>query len=860
MPRQSSRRRPQRTTTSGFVFPDIPRRKLHIGFAITGLLMLAFYFSPFIVDGWKRSQAPDAMAAAPLLNMSHKWHLEHDEMPLWTPAVFSGMPSYGSMIYNHAEPLTEPVNWIAGKAWAGRENFGLRLLWFYAIAGLSIYLLLIRYDRSPIAAFFAATVYVFTPYIPGLLAAGHHNKVWAAALIPPLLLVTDGLLRGRSFRSFLWFALIVAWQLWVRHPQVTYYGMLLIGMIVLADVFVTEGNWLFRARRFGINALLVGGGLTLAVGMTALPYLPILDFTPNSVRGGTPSAASELRELVGEQSDRSWEFATQWSMHPKETVSFAFPSFYGLWNDSRYDGQTQLEAHTYWGFMPFTQSTHYFGLVPLLLALLVRPNRRALIWGSIAFTILALFIGFGSWFPVIYWPAYKLLPMFSKFRVPSMIYMLLPLSVGIIAAWALDTLIDTNSADTDQPKRGQDSRFRREEKIALGAAALIGVFSLVTIVFNNGWSWTIRPQEAQYGPQILAALADLRGSLIVRDLLIALALTVVVASGVWLVSRRRIDPTIFGFVVIVITLADLGRLDATFLDAVPKAVANTPVAKPAAVDAIWNDAGEDSVFRIAPLRGIGQGGQFVLDPTNEYGRWSLPSVSGYHAAKLRIYDDLMIMGGLGRRQVLDMLNTQYFIGPPGLNTAGILPLNRGQSVAYKNVMAMPRAWWVDRIEHATSRADALNRVISPMFTPATTAVVLAADDLGEIGTRPGIVPTITEWGFHRIILETSTDEPAYLVLSEVFYPDWVATIDGDEVPIYQTNFVLRGVHVPAGDHVVSFEYRSKSAKTATMLTWTLFPLVLMGVVALEAVRWRQQRGEPVPDELRPSGQEDKDTA
>ena len=813
----------------------LPKNAIHIGLAIAGFLLLTLYFGGMILEGSK-PKAPDTTASHALSSMSQRWDREHGEMPLWTPAAFSGMPSYGSMVHTRENPLTAIIGTLSG------GNLGIILLAFFGIAGVCTYALLIRYGRSPIAAFLAATVYVMTPYFPGLIAAGHNNKLWAAALIPPFLLVTDGLIRHRSLRAFAWFCLVAAWQLWVRHPQVTYYGMLLIGCIVVADIVVLEGNLITRLRRFGANALLIGGGLVVALGVVALPYLPVLEFTPHSVRGGEPSAASELIRDSGVEHDRPWEFATQWSMHPKELITYVVPSFYGLWNDPRFDRSTQLEAHTYWGYMPFTQSTHYLGLIPLLLAFLVRPNRHGIVWGCIAFSVLALLIGLGRWFPALYWPAYTFLPLFAKFRVPSMIYMILPLSVGIVAAWALDRLMAVPAEAPSASRRGSPPLLHpREERVALWIAAVMGVFAITILAFNGGWHWAVRPGESVYPQRTLAALTGLRGSLIVGDLLIALVLTALVAGGLWLVNRRRLRPELFGVVIVIACLADLWRLDAIFFDALPPTIAASPTTKPPEVDMIRQHAGSDTLFRIAPVTGRNAADRYALQATNEWGRWNLQSVSGYHAAKLRIYDDLTISHGLGEKHVLDMLNVRYFIGPAGIPDPDLVPLNRGLRVVYYNRSALPRAWWVDGVRSVANRRSALREVIDPAFDPAKEAIVIGEATL-DVESKPSTPPEVVSWDYHDIVIETDADRPAFLVLSEVYYAEgWSATIDDEPAEIHQTDFVLRGLAVPEGHHTIRMTFSQSRYETARVSTWTLFPLVLIAIAYSEARAYMKRR-------------------
>lgn len=823
-------RRPVRRPEQHRPTKELSPRAYHALFGGIGLVLLAIFFGGMIVQG-SAPQAPDTVAANAISNMSYEWRQAHGEMPLWTPAVFSGMPSYGSMIYTHESIPAYLIGTLS------RGNLGVQLLIYFAIAGACLYALLVRYGRSPLAAFFAAIVYVFTPYLPGLVNAGHNNKLIAAALIPPLLLVTDYLLRGRSLKAFAWFALITAWQLWARHPQVTYYGFMLIGCIVIADVLAQEpGAWV-RARRLIGDAALVIGGLLLALGVVALPYLPVVQYTPESVRGGTPSAASELAAATGQEHDRSWEFATQWSMHPKELVTFAIPSFYGLWNDPRHDPRT-LEANTYWGYMPFTQSTHYFGLIPLILALMVRPDRYGLVWGCIGFSVVALFLGLGHWFPALYWPAYKALPYFAQFRVPSMIYLFLPLSVGIVGAWSLDRLMGSEPKASRPPR---EPRYRREEKIGLVVGALMTLLALAVVVFHGRWGWAMRPQEATYPAHVIVALTQLRGEMLAKDLMVGAVLTTLVVGGLLLLSRRRLHPMLFGVVLVLATLGDLWRLDFIFLDIGRPTFAQAPPTMPSEVHIIRSDAGSDTLFRIAPVSGLDERGDLSVSATNEYGLWGLQSVSGYHAAILRIYDDLRISGGLSNRPVLDMLNVRYVIGPPGLSDPTLVPVNRGGTVVYRNSSALPRAWWVQTVTSAPTRKDALARVIDPGFDPGSEAVVIGARSVPEV-SRPETTPRVTFWDFHRIVIQTDNDRQGFLVVSEVYYPHgWLATVDGQATEIFQTNYVLRGVLVPPGTHTVEFTYTSSAYTGGRILTAVLFPALIV-VIAVETWRKRRKRG------------------
>ena len=865
----------------------VPERRILVALAAVGLALIVVYFSHLIfAEG--RPNAPDIAAHRGLAAESASWRFAHDgQVPLWTPYILSGMPSYGSMIYaagGALETLDKVVAFITG------GNFGLRLSLYFGVGGVCLFALMRRYGRSHFAAFFAAVLYVFTPYFIGLINAGHNNKIWAAAVLPVVLLTTDILLKERSVRALAWFALATAWQLWCNHPQVTYYTMMFVGFLIVSDAVLLDTGIIDKIKRFAGDAVLIGAGTALALAAMALPYGPVLDYTPESVRGSKPSAVvAPGNTSAGESSlDRQWQFATGWSMHPKELITFMFPSFYGLWNNPEYAAEAQqaqfraqqlqqtgqlsrqdiedyytsvAKAQSYWGYMGptgstgrFTQSTYYIGLLPLLLLPFIRPKRRGLVWGSLAFSLFALLLGLGQFFGILYLPAYKLLPYFAKFRVPSMIYMVLPLSVGIAAAWAADEI--SQQSPTKPGARKGSSEFGFLQKAMMGTAGVFTLFGVVALV--AGLKIKYDPASVldipQGAPQeFISAIGSVRGGLILGDLTTALVLAVLFLGAVWLLHKGRLGPRTFLAVLIAATLFDLWRMDFVFVQATPPPITANSVVKPAAVDVLEAhvETSSDTLFRVAAVTGMNRAGGFNISTglveQNDLGMWSLPNVSGYQPAKLRIYDDLIISGGLNRRSVLNMLGTRYLIGPAGLNAPGLQILgpeperNSTGHVAYLNTQALPRAWWVSDVRSVSDATTALNTVLSPRFSPEREAVVMNGQ------TRqyqvPSTPPRVTEFDFHRIAATVTAQDTAFLVFSEVFYKHWHVTVSGVEAPIYQTNYVLRGIKVPPGTHDIVMEYQSPAYDLSYYGSRVVLVVLFLVLAVEETRRYLNRRKE-----------------
>ncbi|MDM7916239.1 MAG: hypothetical protein QUU85_13400, partial [Candidatus Eisenbacteria bacterium] len=390
--------------------------------ALAAIVLLPLLFHAGMILGGREPLAPDTQAVRPLGVWATETQHEMGRVPLWIPYLFSGMPSYGSYIYTPASPFS-PLDWVT-RPLSGER--GLRYYAYMLLGGLAAFAFFRRQGRSIPASAAVALAFVMTPYIPGVIGAGHSTKLKALMHVPLVLLALDVFLDRPGPLATAFLALSVAMLGWANHPQILYYAAIIavlyaIGRI-LAERAVWTGGRLLLAAIWGIV------GLFVAFLLIAEPTLAVREYAPYSVRGATEEGGAE------------WRYATDWSFAPRETISFLFPEFYGL------------QGETYFGPLPFTQSTHYFGILMLLAVVfgLARARTpRSWIWLVISLVI--LFVGFGRYLPILYGPFYKLLPYFNRFRVPSMFYSLLPLTLGYLTAVGIDALIRPGPAARSAP-------------------------------------------------------------------------------------------------------------------------------------------------------------------------------------------------------------------------------------------------------------------------------------------------------------------------------------------------------------------------------------------------------------------------
>ena len=374
----------------------------------------------------------DELACRPINQWRDSFISENEEMPQWYPNLFSGMPSYGGYIYMTGDPTKIFRNTIL-------FNPGMKIWFFLSLAGYGTFFILRILGSSLTAGVLGGLMTGLTPYGFGLVNAGHLNKIFAMAYVPWVLAAILYFMKNRSLKSISMLSLVTALQLWANHPQIVYYTWMIVGFYYVWNIgsLYKEKSFSLQSHMFELGGILVA--LFVALLMVSDPYREVYTFQKHSNRG----AKSVLDITEETSSGTDWQYATQWSFHPKEAISFIYPYFYGLQNFPTRD----LKSAAYWGHMPFTQSTHYLGLVAVILAilgaLLKKPDRIDLFfWVT---TILILVTGFGSHFPILFKPFFEIFPFFSKFRIPSMIYALLAITIPILAARGYDTFINQDN-------------------------------------------------------------------------------------------------------------------------------------------------------------------------------------------------------------------------------------------------------------------------------------------------------------------------------------------------------------------------------------------------------------------------------
>lgn len=829
--------------------PTFVQRATPDALAILLLYLVTFaLFFHFIVSDVRFTPTGDLVTARTMNVIGKEIAAEEGTtVALWNPYVFLGMPMYSSLSYFQGHLLNPMGHFIeAVKYLFGFDPDRIRTLiaWYFA-SGLFMYLLA-RGLKLPIwAALLAGLTMLLNPYDISLAEAAHGSKLWTIAVMPLVVLTTHWILTKRRWLDLPLFALAVGSLLLARHTQIAYYALLVSGVYAL--VYLIAGFIKKSAGTLRALGLYAGGGV-LGLLLSAHLYLPVYAYTKYSIRGMAP-----LMERAGSGGGLDWDYATNWSLHPLESLQFLVPGLFGVGGSMAPNRAMTLDNilnyNLYWGYMPFTQSSLYMGIVPLVLAILAAvllwKHDTIVRWMTLAGGI-SLVVAFGRFFPVFFAPLYYGLPFFDKFRIPSMSLVVTTLAVAILAGYGIAELVRL-------ARSSEEERAHKRLRIlfgVLGGIALLGV--IVGAAGGNGpgagSGWFIRPQEAEaYGRQA-QALITLRYHLFAKSLLASSLVLGFFSLAGFLAMRRKGGSKMLALVLVVVTLAvttiDLFAVDRRFLHPVPSRNTDRALASRPTVDWLQSRL-EDSKeqFRIFPL-----GNQFQSDYWMYH---HLESIGGYSAVKTRVWQDLSdyalgISQGRPNMVVAGMMNARYVVSPQPLPNAGpaLYTEPGGGLQVYANPFAMSRAWFANSVMHVSNLKETMEVISGASFNPRELALV--AEPLeGEVqppdSAATALVPRETDLP-SSLEIKTSNANDGFLVVSDLWYPKgWSATLDGEPVKIYRADYGLRGVYVPAGEHVIRMVYAPSEVKAGFLLSWV--SLVAIVLILLWS-GWVWYRGRP----------------
>lgn len=816
------------------------------------LVLVSVLYFP-VAFGGKTPQASDISQWQGAANKIIEYNKAHSDNALWTQSMFSGMPSY-MISFPNRWPFLENLSRVTDKV----INWRIFLLF---IGALGMFLLLRAFKLDVWTSFFGAVAFMFSCHWLGLVEIGHNTKFRAVMYIPWVVAALVYLRRKPGLLGLGMLATTLIVQLRENHPQITYYLYLFVGMYWLWQLI--ESLRAKDMKKFGVFTLLA----VLAFGLTALavlnPYMSTMEYSHYTMRGG----ASGLET----------SYAQGWSFHPKEIITFFIPDFYGG------------VSPNYWGYMPFTQIYNYFGLIVIALgaiALLGKKHRRISVFLAIG-SFIFLIMSFGSATPWLSDLFMKYLPYFNKFRVPSMILTMVQIIAVIMAGLGVDTLLSLS----DEQRKVWSKRLLKAFWISGGVFLLWLV--LAKSLFG-GLSFTSADDAAQLAQRGMTELPpdikDTRLGLLYGSGILSLLLLAVSMGLAYLHSIRKLPRLAFVLLLTVLVFVDLYVYTGKHLKPDTLQARQEYANKFEAQDYDQFLLSDKDDFRIYPIDRSLLTGNGLPKPAGEWA-YHHQTVNGYSAAKLKRYDDLLKLingdpakGKTGEWQryllglydikegqlpvekptpVLDMLSAKYFLHPEALPNDSLFAsaappwdmlyqkltpvFNGADGVAiYKNETALPRAWFVERVQKVSPADSILSLMRAETFDPRAVAYV--ETDIKGIAKPDSSWVRQTSAEMHKLSYSLYTDKPAFLVLSEVYYPaGWKATLDGKPVDIHPANYVLRGIQIPAGEHKLELVFAPESYGRSVTLSLIGLSLSLIALIGGALLAWRKKQ------DIQPSG-------
>jgi len=735
------------------------------------------YFSP-VLQG-KRLDMPDIKHWKGMSKEVTDFRAATGEEPLWTNAMFSGMPAYQISTKSNANLIQYVVKVISLGIPRPASMLFLYLLGFY----LLLLSLKVDYRLSAVGAI----SFAFSSYFFIIIMAGHMTKAHAIAYVPMVVAAVLYTYRGRMLLGGVLTAFTVALELYANHLQITYYLVLVLILIGIVQFIkdLKANNLPDFAKRSGVLLL----AALLASGTAVTRLSTTMQYGKDSTRG-----QSELtNNLDNKTSGLDKDYATSWSYGVAETFTLLIPNFYGgasqgaLTTDSetynaikRAPNAKQLikQLPLYWGTQPFTSGPTYAGAIVMFLflfgLLFVKSEMR--VWILLA-TILSIMLAWGKNFMPLTDLFLDYFPGYNKFRAVSMILVIAEFTIPLLGFVALNKFLTTEASENEKKKPLQLAFY------------IVGGLTLVLALLPNLFFDFVGGQDASLaknGWPIDALQAD-RAGLLSADAWRSFIFIALTFGAMWMFLKNKLSSKYVILIVGVLVLADMWTINKRYLNDdnfARKSKVEKPYQATAANQQILRDT--DPNFRV-----FNQSVSTFNDASTSYFH---KSIGGYHGAKLKRYQELIENHiSKGNMAVLNMLNTKYFITPKGQ--------------AQQNPAAMGNAWFVNEINLVTN-ADAEIAALNG-FNPVNTAIVdvrFSEQIIGDLDNQ-GANITLEEYKPNYLKYNSNSSKNGIAIFSEIYYDKgWNAYVDGELKPHFRANYVLRGMQIPAGNHKVEFKF------------------------------------------------------
>ena len=818
---------------------------------IFAVISFAYFFVP--VSQGKILFRHDSQASVGLGQELTQYEQRTGEVTRWTNSVFSGMPTYQiSPSYNSTDGLSAVMS--AYHLWLPDY------VWFIFAYLLGFYILLRAFNFRQSLAALGSIIWAFSSYFLIIIAAGHLWKVMALAYLPPMIGGVVLAYRGKYLWGFIVTAVFTAFEIKANHVQMTYYYLFIVLFMVIAYLVqaIREKRLqhFFKASGILIAAALIG----IAINISNLYHT--WEYQKESMRGKSELTKANSANQTSSGLDR--DYITQWSYGIDETLTLLVPDAKGgasvpLSQNATAMAKANPEVENmlpqlyeaipqYFGTQPGTSGPVYVGAFVLFLFVLgLFIVKTPIKWALLAATALSILLSWGHNFMGFTNFFLDYVPMYAKFRTVASILVIAEFTIPLLAALALKRIVDEPTVLTKNMKYVYAS-LALTAGVALAIALMPSMMGPFVSDQERQMLSGIQGMTPDVQNMMLSSIATMRGAMVSADAWRSIVIIIIGVAMLLLFKAQKIKAIYLIVGISALCLIDLWQVDKRYLNDemfVPKSERDTPQQATATDLQILKD--KSLSYRVLNFAS----GAFNENNTSYFHK----SIGGYHPAKLRRYQEMIdkyiapemqtamqaiankggVMSEIDGRKlfpILNMLNAKYFI----------VPLQGNATTSIQNPYAQGNGWFVDKLTYVADANAEYAEVGKIDVSHEAVADKKFEPILGQTQTNDSTASVVlTKYEPNNMTYTVNSTKGGVVVFSEVYYPGWTATIDGQPAELGRVNYILRALNVKAGKHEVVLDFHPTSISTTETIAYAALIVLLLAIcVAIYSEKKKQK--------------------
>jgi len=818
---------------------------------IFAVISFAYFFVP--VSQGKILFRHDSQASVGLGQELTQYEQRTGEVTRWTNSVFSGMPTYQiSPSYNSTDGLSAVMS--AYHLWLPDY------VWFIFAYLLGFYILLRAFNFRQSLAALGSIIWAFSSYFLIIIAAGHLWKVMALAYLPPMIGGVVLAYRGKYLWGFIVTAVFTAFEIKANHVQMTYYYLFIVLFMVIAYLVqaIREKRLqhFFKASGILIAAALIG----IAINISNLYHT--WEYQKESMRGKSELTKANSANQTSSGLDR--DYITQWSYGIDETLTLLVPDAKGgasvpLSQNATAMAKANPEIENmlpqlyeaipqYFGTQPGTSGPVYVGAFVLFLFVLgLFIVKTPIKWALLAATALSILLSWGHNFMGFTNFFLDYVPMYAKFRTVASILVIAEFTIPLLAALALKRIVDEPTVLTKNMKYVYAS-LALTAGVALAIALMPSMMGPFVSDQERQMLSGIQGMTPDVQNMMLSSIATMRGAMVSADAWRSIVIIIIGVAMLLLFKAQKIKAIYLIVGISALCLIDLWQVDKRYLNDemfVPKSERDTPQQATATDLQILKD--KSLSYRVLNFAS----GAFNENNTSYFHK----SIGGYHPAKLRRYQEMIdkyiapemqtamqaiankggVMSEVDGRKlfpILNMLNAKYFI----------VPLQGNATTSIQNPYAQGNGWFVDKLTYVADANAEYAGVGKIDVSHEAVADKKFESILGQTQTNDSTASVVlTKYEPNNMTYTVNSTKGGVVVFSEVYYPGWTATIDGQPAELGRVNYILRALNVKAGKHEVVLDFHPTSISTTETIAYAALIVLLLAIcVAIYSEKKKQK--------------------